>query len=371
MSAGDNRRPRQESAGAATVRAAGDDAPLGAAHPADEDLHRHEALTVYSSAAPSRSIRPSVNSDAMQDLRTLLLAYSHVLDAADPLPLFLWARLERPRLLRWLPVPAAGALVRALVVRHVRRRITVLKRVATRRVALAQGGPGPSGDLKMLEHFEQSLPSDLRARIVVPLALLGVLFVAYVLANFGISTPAGSLLADLTTATFELDRGAAVDAFRTNDLGAGPYFATIAIIAWSVTLVILPLLPAFSAARRLLAEASTAEARAFAAVGTRSVHDVQVDLIAEASLILPVAVLGIALPLADYAAPAEQRDLIGSWIVGTLAMLLAVIAAADVWRRYSRRRAGIAYTHGRLMRATLLVTCTLSLLMLAVALSVN
>jgi hypothetical protein len=286
MSAGDDRRSRNESAGGASV------------YPAD--------------------------------LHTLLVDYSDVLDAADALPLVLWTKFDRPRLLRRLPLPAVGSLVRALVVHHVGRRVTVLKRNATRRVALAQDEPGPTSDLKMVEHFAQSVPSDMRARIAVPLALLGVLFVAFVLANFGISTPASSLLADLTTAAFELDRGAAVDAFRTNDLGAGPYFATIAIIAWSATLVILPLLPAFSAHRRLLAEASTAEACAFAAWDMRNVDDVQLDLIAEASLIVPVAVLGIGIPLADYAAPVEQRDLMSSWIIGTLVVLLAGVAAADV-----------------------------------------
>jgi hypothetical protein len=46
---------------------------------------------------------------------------------------------------------------------------------------LADDAPGAQRDLKMLEQFEDSLPTRLRLAFIWPLALLGTLLLAYIL----------------------------------------------------------------------------------------------------------------------------------------------------------------------------------------------
>ena len=191
-------------------------------------------------------------SGGTDELRALLEGFAGVLETIDAGPAALWTKFERPRLLRWLGVPASRALVRTLVVRHVSRCISALKRSAASRAALAPDAPRPQRDLKMLEQFEQSLPTGPRLSLIWPLALLGTLLVAYILANYVMRFANSKLLGDLTAAAVDLNRRAAIDAFKSAPFQLGPYIAAVSIIAWSVTMVIVPLLPAFSVKRRLL-----------------------------------------------------------------------------------------------------------------------
>src|ERR1700742_2736731 len=94
-------------------------------------------------------------SGGTEGFRALLAGYASVLETIDDAPPVLWASRERPRILRWLRFPAPRALVSILVVRHVSRCISALKRGGARRVALADDAPGPLRDLKMLEQFER------------------------------------------------------------------------------------------------------------------------------------------------------------------------------------------------------------------------
>jgi hypothetical protein len=96
-------------------------------------------------------LSPAEVSGGTEELRALLLGYAGALETIDGAPPVLWAGLERPRILRWLRFPAPRALVSTLLVRHVSRCISTLKRGGARRVALADDPPGPLRDLRMLE----------------------------------------------------------------------------------------------------------------------------------------------------------------------------------------------------------------------------
>lgn len=171
-------------------------------------------------------------SDGADDLRALLAGYVRVLDRIDGAPAVMWARVER-RLLRWVWIPAPRVLVRALLVRHVSRQAEALRRRCCARTGLATGASAPQEDVAMLEYFERSLPAAFRLRIFAPLALLGTLLAAYILANFVVQASSATLLGDLTTAAVDLDRTAAIEAFDRSDLEAGHFFGAAVLIAWS------------------------------------------------------------------------------------------------------------------------------------------
>ena len=251
-------------------------------------------------ASPDRTRDSDEVLGGTDELRALLVGYAGALETINDAPAILWTKLEGPRLLRWLRVPAPRGLVRTLLVRHLSRCVSALKCGVAGRVALGDDAAGPKRDLEMLERFEQSLPTRLRLALIWPLGLLGVLLVAFSLANFS-GLGFRKLLGDLTTAAVNLNRTAAIAAFQSahryalvNHMPEAKFFAEAAmIVAWSAALVIVPLLPAFAAKRQLLAPLAGLEARGFAALGARTVHDVQLDLIAYLLLLPAVALLGI------------------------------------------------------------------------------
>jgi hypothetical protein len=225
------------------------------------------------------------------------------------------------------------------------------------RAALAADAPGPQGDLKMLEHFEQSLPTGLRLALIWPLALLSTLLVAYILANYVMRFTISRLLADLTSAAVDLNRRAAIDAFKSEPLRAGPYVAAVLMIAWSVALVMLPLLPAFSVKRGLLTRLAGLEEHSFAALGARRVYDVELDLVAQLMLVAPVALMGIVLPVVTYS-DAKLRGF-GFWL-GVIQVAVAVLACVELRARFGMRRGRATRWHGRLTRLALLLAWVLS-----------
>jgi hypothetical protein len=322
-------------------------------------------------SSPARAPASAQVSGGTDELRALLAGYAGVLETINDAPAMLWHKLERPRLMRWLRVPASRALVRALVVRHVSRCVSALKRNVASRAALADGAPGPQRDLKMLEHVEQSLPTGLRPALIWPLALLGVLLVAYVLANFVIGGGPSKLLGDLTTAAVDLNRRAAIDAFRNRPFNLNQYLAALFIIALSVTLVIVPLLPAFSYKRRLLTQLAGLEEHGFAALGARRVYDLELDLVALLMLVAPSALFNIAMLAAGPEDGVTQ-------IVVVLQIVLAVVACVELRARYGMRRGGTTRRHGHLSRLSRLVAGVVSTtglprlsLVLACALSIG
>jgi hypothetical protein len=249
-------------------------------------------------------------------------------------------------------------------VRHITRCVNALKRYGARRVALADGAPGPVRELKMLESFEQSLPTARRLTIIAPLALLGVLLVAYILANYVIHTTASKLLGDLTTAAVDLDRGAAVDAFKTNPVEPPVYLGAAAIVAYSVMLVIVPLLPAFTVKRRLLEPSARLEASGFAALGCRRVHDIELDLLGQLLLIVPVGLYGVAAAVAAYWAPPEAIGIAFGWSACVIMVGASALAGVELLGCYRVRRTDAVRRHTRITRAALWMVSTGSVLLL-------
>jgi hypothetical protein len=190
-----------------------------------------------------------------------------------------------------------------------------------------------------------------------PLVLLGALLVAFLLAHFVLRAGQSKLIGDLMKAAVELDRTAAVDAFTSADLEPSNHFGTAMLAAWSVIFVILPLLPAFAAKRRLLAEVECLEAGGFAALGVQRVHDLEFGLLAQLLLVSPVAFLGISLELfADSGlAGAVERT------IGALLLVLTVAAVVELARRYGRRRARSMHRRARIASIPLLLVCVVSI----------
>jgi hypothetical protein len=294
-------------------------------------------------------------SGGTEELRALLVGYAGVLERIDGAPPVLWAGLERPRILRWLRFPAPRALVSVLLVRHVSRCISALKRGAARWGALADDAPGPVRDLKMLKQFKQSLPTGVRLAVIAPLAGLGILFVAFIVANLVIKSHSGKLLADLTTAAFTLDRGAALAAFEKDRGEPLMYLGATGIMAQSAILVIALLLPAFSVKRRLLRSLTGLEARGFAALGCRRIQDLELDLVAQLLLVIPVAYVGLVFlycgafgfsskGVHERGVFQDPWSLISLILVqiGGLIVLLVGLAGVELFDRYAVRRTNTA-----------------------------
>ncbi|MGB7871598.1 MAG: hypothetical protein WBM01_25615 [Mycobacterium sp.] len=319
-------------------------------------------------ASPDRTRDSDEVLGGTDQLRALLVGYAGALETINDAPAILWTKLEGPRLLRWLRVPAPRGLVRTLLVRHFSRCVSALKCGVAGRAALGDDAAGPKRDLEMLERFEQSLPTRLRLALIWPLGLLGVLLLAFSLANFS-GLGFRKLLGDLTTAAVNLNRTAAIAAFQSahryalvNHMPEAKFFAEAAmIVAWSAALVIVPLLPAFAAKRQLLAPLAGLEARGFAALGARTVHDVQLDLIGYLLLLPAVALLGIFAILVDFGTPTVNAY---SRAFGAVLIALTILAGVELLARYAERRAGAQRRHGRITRLSLRLVSVLSLVFL-------
>jgi amino acid transporter len=308
-------------------------------------------------------------SGGTQELRALLVGYASILGTVDNARPVLWVNLERPRILRWLRLPAPRSVVSALLVRHVSRCIGALKRGGARRVALADDAPGPQRDFKMLEQFEQSLPTGVRMAVIAPLALLGILFFAFIFAKVVIHSTDSQLLADLTTAAFTLDRGTALKAFENDQINPVLWGGTTLIIVWSATLAIVPLLSAFSVKRRLLRPLARLEVRGFAAVGCRRVQDLELDLVAQLLVIMPVALFGALLFWWEaFGSPSERvqggAEGLPLNLFAAVSVCLAALAGVEVRARYAERRTDASRRYARIMRIALWLVYGLAVLLL-------
>jgi hypothetical protein len=325
-------------------------------------------------------LSPAEASGGTEELRALLVGYASVLDTIDGAPPMLWAGLERPRILRWLRFPAPRALVNTLLVRHVSRSISTLKRSGSRRVALSDDAQGPLRDLKMLEQFDQSLPTGVRMAAIAPMALLGILFVAYIIARYVLRADFANLLGNLGTAVFGLNREGVIDAFKKDHEQAELYFGIAITVTWSLTLVIaLLLLPAFAVKRRLLSPLAGLEARGFAALGCRRVEDLELDLVTQLLVITPVVIagalilwLGAVMIWAAYHPHAKgfvalvgpgPDPAVGAVVVvlAALTICLAGLAGTELRVRYGMRRTNATRRHARITRISLWLVWLLAL----------
>jgi hypothetical protein len=165
-------------------------------------------------------------------------------------------------------------LVHPLVVRHPSRCVSAVKRSAASRAALAPDAPGPQRDLKMLEQFEQSLPTDCGLSRL-PLALLGTP-----------SSPRSRQLRDAVRqqrcwATLRRLRWISTAgqrwAFKT-PFQLNPYIAAASIIAWSVTMVIVPLPRRLQSSGDCLPNWRTGGTQ-HDALGARRIYDLELTII--------------------------------------------------------------------------------------------
>lgn len=326
-------------------------AGLEAVLPAPDGVRRRETIE----GAPAGTVHETADgSGGAPELRNLLKCYARLLERMDGLSVVVWRS----------GFPAPRALVRTLALRHVIRSVAALKRGACRQVAIADDPAAASRNLKIIEHFEQSLSKAPRLAAIATMALIGTLLVAYVLGHYWMQTPSSQLLGDLTSAAFELDRSAALDAFKKHHLPGSFYVGGAVVIVWSVALVTLPLLPAFSVKRQLLQAFSGAEARGFAALGARRVYDAELDLLAQLLLVALVAVFGINGAIYNARLPGDGVAV----ILGTIDLVsfgLAALATAELYGRYTLRRGASANPwDGAWTRFTVRLVCGWSLVIL-------
>src|ERR1700759_2883462 len=89
------------------------------------------------------------------ELRALLTAYSDALESVHNAPMVSWVKPEKSWLPHWLAFPALRYFTFALVVRHLYRSADALKSGVMGRIICGTAEEN-SGDLKMLEKFEES-----------------------------------------------------------------------------------------------------------------------------------------------------------------------------------------------------------------------
>jgi hypothetical protein len=279
------------------------------------------------------------------ELRALLTRYSDELDSVHSAPVFSWVKPGKPWLPDGLAFPALRYFTSALFVRYLYRSADALKSGVMRRDVVSDNADDGNGDLEVLDRFKQSLPLRLRLALIVPVGLMAVLFIGYLLASW---CHAGyrNLLGDLMAAAITVNRTAALAAFGNADRLAAEqhpyeayfYVGAAMIVAWSSIVAILPLLPAFYVSRRKRAELADAEAKAFAAVGARTVHEIDLDLIVRLLLILATTLLGV---IAVTKAVTQSLTIYNA-VIGAVSVVLTFLAVIELRSCYRERRNRIA-----------------------------
>ncbi len=124
----------------------------------------------------------------------------------------------------------------------------------------------------------------------------------------------------------------------------GLFVGAATIVAYSVTLTIVPLLPAFAIRRQLLRGSpglAQLEARGFTALGCRRVYDLDLDLAAQLGLVAAVGTIAAYAPIDNYSLPPEQRTpAAGMWAFGAFLATLTVLAGFELLGRCRARRTG-------------------------------
>ena len=279
------------------------------------------------------------------ELRALLAGYSDALDSVNNAPMVSWVKPGKSWLPHWLAFPALRYFAFALFVRYLYRCVDALKSGVMRRDVVSDNADEGNGDIEVLDRFKESLAPRLRLALILPVGLMAVLSIAYLLAWW---CHAGyrNLLGDLMAAAIVVNRTAAIAAFENAQRLAAvqhPYeayfFAGAAmIVAWSSIVAILPLLPAFYVSRRKRAQLADAEAKAFAAVGARTVREIELDLIARLLLILATTLLGVA----AVTQAVTQSVNIYNVVIGAISVVLTFLAVIELGACYRERRKGIA-----------------------------
>jgi hypothetical protein len=283
--------------------------------------------------------RPAVVDDPapVSPVRVLLGRYQQALDRVEDSGHVLWAAVGRRRFTRWVRVPAPRSAVLLLLTVHVRTRVRLLERRGNARAALVKDSEAARRDVESLSHFGASLRRTPGPKLAAPAALAGVLLAAFALSNVFPDLPQTRFLGQLTEATITLDRGDIVNSVVKSHMDASDLLATLAIVLWSVALVLLPLAPAARMVRQVLAEQPglrPAEAAGFAALRARRPTELELGLLAEACVAASMPAVCLSTVLAFGGEPIPT----GVWAVVVWCMGLATLSALGLRKRLAGLR---------------------------------
>ena len=307
------------------------------------------------------------------ELHALLAAYSQAVDKVNDSPALSLVRSQKPRLPHWLAFPTPRYFVSAFLLRYLYRCVDSLKSSIMRQAVEADSATENNDDLRMLQHFEESLPPRRRLALWLPVGILLVLSVAYVLAWI---CQAGyrDLLGDLMTATLSVNRSAVIAAFSNAHRLAplrGPleayFFAGAAmIVTWSAMAAIVLLLPAFYVVQRKRTRLAKLEEKAFSALGARTVYGVELDLIVRLLLVLAIALLCIPAATQAVTTANSTAARVAGGVIAVISVALTILAAIEVNACYGERRQRTGHCRTRATKISFAVVVLVSVCLFAI-----
>ena len=311
--------------------------------------------------------------DALKDL---LAGYRATLDVADDLPPMLTVRAGDGRVTRRVRVPRMRMFLRYFLNQHICRRLAHLKRAFHADAAI---GRDRAGELAAIDHFEQAVVPVPVRRIVIWFTV-SVIFAAVAIANVARALAdeplkeASDALRSLVGSVFSVNSAELINAVGKFDAASG----AAAVIVVTLALYVISALPitSFRLKRMLLnlsptdaqALASTAaldhvtraggvyrdEREAFEELEVRPPREIPFDLLAQATLMLPPLVLGIALAVGNLEKLGQvvRLDMPDTALLaGTIAWACLVCPIArlahlwSIWRRRVADSEGAAAPH--------------------------
>ena len=332
-----------------------------------QERFRRDVLGVQPGPDALPAVAPGmvvVTPPAPDALTDLLAGYRATLQVADDLPPLLTVRAGDGRITRRVRVPRLRMFLRYFLNQHICRRLAHLKRAFHADAAL---GRDRSGELAAIDHFEQAVVPVPVRRIVIWFAV-SVIFAAVALANLARALAdeplreASAALRGSVSSVVSVDTNGLIDAAGKFDLASG----AAAVIVITLSLYVISALPITSfRLKRMLLNLSPTDAQTLASTAaldhvTRAdgvYHDereafeelevpppreIPFDLIAQATLMLPLLVLGVALAVANLDRIANRLEMDSLY---TLFLLSAVAWAclvlplgrlahlASIWKR--------------------------------------
>jgi uncharacterized RDD family membrane protein YckC len=332
-----------------------------------QERFRRDVLGVQPGPDALPAVAPGmvvVTPPAPDALTDLLAGYRATLQVADDLPPLLTVRAGDGTITRRVRVPRLRMFLRYFLNQHICRRLAHLKRAFHADAAL---GRDRSGELAAIDHFEQAVVPVPVRRIVIWFAV-SVIFAAVALANLARALAdeplreASAALRGSISSVVSVDTNGLIEAAGKFDLASG----AAAVIVITLSLYVISALPitSFRLKRMLLnlsptdaqTLASTAaldhvtradgvyrdEREAFEELEVPAPREIPFDLIAQATLMLPPLVLGVALAVANLDRIANRLEMDSLY---TLFLLSAVAWAclvlplgrlahlASIWQR--------------------------------------
>jgi uncharacterized RDD family membrane protein YckC len=336
-----------------------------------QERFRRDVLGVQPGPGPVPTGMVVVAPPAPDALTDLLAGYRATLQVADQLPPMLTVRVGDGTFTRRVRVPRVRMFLRYFLNQHVCRRLAHLKRAFHADAAV---GRDRMGELAAIEHFEQAVAPVPVRRIVIWFAV-SVLFSAVAIANVARALAPGPLkeasaaLRGSVESVVTVNTTELINAVGKFDAASG----AAAVIVISLALYVISALPitSFRLKRMLLnlsptdaaTLASTAaldhvtraggiyrdEREAFEALEVPPPREIPFDLIAQATLMVPPLLLGVALAIGNLdrlANSVQMNSLLAvAEIVGFAWLCLVVPVGrlahlAGIWRKRVADAAG-------------------------------